>query len=452
MAGLVKKYSIGTLRWPMGTISQMYAWNTADENGRFCYPIRSRVATMHAPPAIFPWKPADDNGYFQSGKEEMKFDEFLDIIKETGAMPVICVTFMLDMFKDSFFNYDDLLAIVREQVRYAKEVKGVTGMYWQIGNEIENMLTDYYDKDPAVSVPFYVKRYTDLYDVIHGEDPTAKVGPSFNRNPKEDDGRAWIFETMRAVKDKMEFVVNHQYGTNFKGAPIKTYDDFIGDTRTNFVFKAPETLDFVKELGGDYADNIEILITEYSAHRGYVGGEGGWASNGCILYKALYNAIMIGDMLNLPKLTQTHFWITRSPWGEMGIKDHDVKTLDCDALSWDGTPTMMGITVCTAAKHMKTIALKAETSTITVRPFATMDKGTGAAAIMLVNKNREAVAAKVTLINAVKGGEGEVYVLKGKNDDPFDTEYIYEKTGAAAVDGDGFDIILNPLSVTYVEL
>ena len=492
MVDIVTTWNVATLRWPMGTAAQMYAWNTRDENGNFHDPPRARAATRLRAPQSWGWGPTDADGFFRPEWPEMTFDEFLRLTVTTGAEGVICVSMMLDMFQESRFTYQDTLDIAREQVRFARDVHGLTGLRWQIGNEPEIMLARYIwsaeDHErmllPADALTqeqlddiaqgrrlqltyrqqsqIFAGRYMDLYRIIKEEDPTALVGPSFNNNGFAGLSRQWIVDVLMVVYDHMDFLTNHQYGVHGSsihgrlgledgfGAPVD-YDSFLRDNRPNTVFKAHNMFllfEYIDRLfGTTHAQNTQIKMTEFSSQRG-----DGWLVPGGVLFKALYNSIMIGDMMNQPYVRSGHFWITRNPWANNPavFLHYDSAARHTNALYWCGTPTMMGMSVLTAARHKQNNVFAADTSDRLVRPFVSMsDDGLGC--VMLVNKTMYAYKTTIRLEGIAAAGSAEIFTLRGLNDSPYDTRYHYGLTDTVNISGNTLTITIPPLSVTYVK-
>lgn len=274
MEEVIKNHNFGTIRWPMGTLAMYYAWNSMDEDGNFHYPIEPRYVLPDNLYNNFPWASVEG----EPGKmhNEMNFDEFLTLAKNTGATPVVCVNVGGDLYPGATIDYDELKKLAAEQVRYAKE-QGLTGIYWEIGNEVEFVFDN--AKLPhlteAQRVQMYIDRYHEFYDVMIAEDPTAKIGVGLNLAAQKDN---WQMPVIEGCKDIMDFVVTHQYGGHhFTGAGIPAaYEGYLNNDysmATHAIQKINLISSYIDELGVDangipYSEKLEIVVSEYSSHRG----------------------------------------------------------------------------------------------------------------------------------------------------------------------------------------
>lgn len=461
MAEVIKNYKFGTIRWPMGTLAMKYVWNTMDENGQFHYPIQPRFIVPNELRNNFSFAATDEDGVIYN---EMDFDEFLDLVAETGATAVIDVNVGADLIPGQMVNgkpltYEDIKLMAAEQVRYAKE-RGFTGLYWEIGNEVENIFNsaNMPGKTESERVQEYIRRYLEFYDVMKAEDPTAKIGIGLHLAAQKYN---WHMPVMIACRDKMDFIVTHQYGGhNFSGAGIPaTYEGYLNNDFSQASHSAQKILlisDYIDELadeyGEQYRNKYEILVTEYSSHR----SSPGWFDySGGVMYKALHNFEILAEMMNHPRVGPTHFWITRSPWNTSSINqlmNYDASIHDHNALLWDGNLTPMGMSVAIMSMNAYKSMVRAETDNFRVRPYATYDPDTNALTIFILNRENNDVAADIA-INNYEGLDYEVsaFVFKGKNGLYYDSEYVYEEIPAPQIQGSGFSTTLSPVSVTVIK-
>ena len=447
MLDLVRDYNIATLRWPMGTASQAYLWNTMDNNGQFRYPIKSGVSTLSRSPADFSFKPVDRNGIYTGG--DMDFDEFLGLCKQTGAVPVICLPFCTDLYADSLITLEDLYKTIREQVRYAAKEKGMSGMYWEVGNEIELELRKNLSEDPAEGVAWYIERYNVIYEIIKAEDPAAKAGPGVYLFYEGTQGyRNWGEPIINALRDRMDFVVNHMYGSPQKywNQHKMTYAEFRSLGNDSPIYHNRVLVQILDALGEPYRSRIEIIVTEFSGHR-----DRGWEVRGNNMQTALLNSVMIADMLAEPRITQAHFWLTRSPWGD-SLKNTDMNNAHT-ALHWDGTPTAMGMSVLSAARHMTGKLAGTVSSDPIINAYTSVNDTAGAATVLMINRDLEPVRVRVILNNnSIAATAAAVYVFKAMNGSPYDYDYRYIKTAPAAIENNTFEAVLPPISATFAEI
>lgn len=450
MEEVVKNHNFGTLRWPMGTLAMKYVWNTMDENGNFHYPIQPRFIVPEELTNNFPWAATDVPGVINN---EMNFDEFLALCQKTGATPVIDVNVGGDLLPNSTVTYEELLKMAEEQVRYAKE-KGFTGLYWELGNEVEKIFTaaNMPGTTEAERVQEYINRYHEFYDLMKAQDPTAKIGVGLHLAAQKDN---WHMPVMIACRDKMDFVVTHQYGAHGYGANA-TYEAYVNNNNpgNHTIRKIHMISDYIDELADQYGEqysDIEILVTEYSGH-----SSSGWKDYaGGVIYKAIHTFEMMAEMLNHPRVGPTHFWITRTPWDAPDLetlKNYDNSTRDHNALYWDGTLTPMGKSLAVLAENIHDAMVYTETSDFRNRPYASYDDETNSLTVYLLNRENNTVSAEVVLDNYDASGMAvSCWVFEGKNGLYYDTEYKYEEHEAPVVEGNKFNIELSPASITVVK-
>lgn len=114
LAAAIKAVKPGFLRYPGGTVTTFYHWASPTGNGW-----------------VDSWDPAYNHNSDKAPSEFMNIDEYLSLIRKTGAEP------MLGINCNSAFVYDRLEDGIKEAIdlmKYVKE-KGFEVKYWFIGNE-----------------------------------------------------------------------------------------------------------------------------------------------------------------------------------------------------------------------------------------------------------------------------------------------------------------------------
>lgn len=114
LASAIKAVRPGFLRYPGGTVTTFYHWHSLTGNGW-----------------ADSWDPSYNHKTDKNPSEFMNLDEYLSLIRKTGAEPMIGVNC------NSAFVYDRLEDGIEEALslmRYVKE-KGFDVKYWFIGNE-----------------------------------------------------------------------------------------------------------------------------------------------------------------------------------------------------------------------------------------------------------------------------------------------------------------------------
>lgn len=110
----IKAVKPGFLRYPGGTVTTYYHWNSLNGN-----------------PKLDSWDPAYNRSQDRDASEYMDLDEYFSVIARTGAEP------MLGINCNSAFVYDRLEEGIEEALALMKRArdKGYAVKYWYLGNE-----------------------------------------------------------------------------------------------------------------------------------------------------------------------------------------------------------------------------------------------------------------------------------------------------------------------------
>lgn len=443
MKQVLEMNNFGTIRWPMGTLAMNYIWNTKDENGNYHYPIKPRHLNQTQLNGSLSWVKGDEPGQI---KNEMNFDEFLDLVAETGATAVIDVNAIGDLVSGNDITLEELLDAAEEQVRYARQ-RGFTGLYWEIGNEIESVF------NTREKIDQYIARYQQFYERMKAVDPTAKIGPGLYLAAQKDNSQMPVME---ALRDKMDFIVTHQYGAHGFSEDERNYDGYVNnnDPNKHAIRKIQLISGYIDELadkyGEQYRNKYEILVTEYSS---YFASKWKDYPDTAVIYKGLASFEILAEMMIHPRVGPTHFWVTRTPWVSSLEQAMTTKS-DHNALNWDGTLTVLGKAIAILSTNMHDTWVKAETvDDFRVKSYASIDRETKDMTIFLLNRQNTSVNASVTISN-YDADEYDIsaYVFEGKNGMYYDNEYKYDETEAPEIEGNELSVRLNPASVTVIKL
>jgi len=416
-----------------------------DENGNFHYPVKPRLVMKQLNNSIRQWAPTDNNGYFI--KPHMDFDEFLELALLTGVTPVIATTVLVDLFDSSVISYQDFLKTIEEQVKYAV-AKGATKAYWEIGNEMESIeLAGYISEDPKVSVPLYIKRYHDIYNTIKRVDPTAKIGPGLLYAGTTSEYGNWARDILEGTKDKMEHLVTHQYGNTIPG-PIADYEIY-KEFNNSAITKINCAKTALRNLGPAYED-MEIIVTEFTSKIN--SRKPGYADVGGIMYKALFSMDIIGQMMNVPGITQIHQYVTRTPFRSLNaIFNFDIATEDTNSFYFNGTPTIMGMPVLIASKHLRETSVSAGSSSKYVNVYASKSSD-GAKSIIIVNKDDLPSKVNINITNNATPANVKTYQLTGATHSPMDRDFDYQEIQTATIGNNTINTTLSPASITVISI
>lgn len=442
MEDVINMNNIGTIRWPMGTLAMKYIWNTKDENGNYHYPIKPRYLDQNDLQNRLSWVMGEEPGQI---KNEMNFDEFLDLVAATGATAVIDVNAHGDLVSGNDITYEELLDAAEEQVRYAKE-RGFTGLYWEIGNEIESVFNN------REKIDQYIARYHEFYDRMIAVDPTAKIGPGLYLAAQKTQSQMPVME---ALRDKMDFIVTHQYGGHGFASNEMNYDGYVNNNDPNKhpIRKIQLISSYIDELadkyGEQYRNKYEILVTEYS---GYHPSQ--WKDySEAVIYKGLHSFEILAEMMLHPRVGPTHFWLTRTPWVN-SLEQAQTTKIDHNALKWDGSVNALGKAIAVLSTNMHETWVKAETlDDFKVKSYASFDPETKDLTIFLLNRQNNSVNADVTLSNYEAAAyDISAYVYEGKNGLYYDTEFRYEEIEAPQLAGNKLSVNLKPASITVIKM
>lgn len=213
----------------------------------------------------------------------LQIDQFVAFYNKMGALPTISVR----LFKGTPEKAAKL-------VRYTNIEKKYGVVYWSIGNE--PTLFEQRFREPYDTVRFN-KEWRAIAEAMKAVDPTIKLmGPelhgtftsNFSTNPKDNAGREWMTEFLKANGDLVDIVTYHRYPFphNGKSATIQTLRQDLPEwTRTIVYLRG-----LIKELTGR---DLPIAVTEIGADSSSVMlGEATPDSH----YAALWYADVIGQM------------------------------------------------------------------------------------------------------------------------------------------------------------
>mgnify|MGYP001178258002 CR=1 FL=1 len=325
-----------------------------------------------------------------------------------------------------------------EMVRYANVEKGYNIRYWSIGNE-PNLFVRVLGA-PSYSTEDLVAQWRAIAEAMLAVDPEIMlVGPDITQyvvfdtdpmtylemssggHPRDDQGRDWLIEFLRANGDLVDIVSIHRYpfagggdrGATVEGLPAVSHEWDVA---------IPNLRQVIREAAGR---DIPIAVTEFNSNSSQnIGGEASLDS--------LANAIWIGDVLGRLIRNQVEYatvWdIQGSPvrgWGLLG--------------TYDVRPAYYSYLMYT---HFGTELLASESSDPLVSISAAL-RDDGALTLMVVNLGRDEATKTLSLSGFVAGGDAEVW--------QFDAEHNAEALDAQAI-SDGTTITVPGLSMTVYVL
>ena len=116
--------------------------------------------------------------YTEFAVDVLDFDEYMEMCREIGAEPLICVAadeYMVDYPEGcTWAGRDELIEHAVEWVRYANIKKGYGVKYWMIGNE------SWHRQNINSTAEIYARDVVDFSRAMKAVDPTIRIVPNGN--------------------------------------------------------------------------------------------------------------------------------------------------------------------------------------------------------------------------------------------------------------------------------
>jgi len=349
MPGLLKAAGIDALRYPGGSFSDIYNWQTNLAQGGFVAPNTS-------------------------------FANFMTTASATGANPIIDV------------NYGTgTPALAAAWVQNADVTNNFGINYWEVGNETWN--PGYMGSDPGRTVQ--AQDFVTFCQTMKQADPTILCGITANSQAD------WETILSIAAAD-VGFMSVHSYEA-WKFADYSSY--------LNGAITAPGVNDAWNALQKypAHKDRIKLAMTETGGITYGVSGTWTQADTG----HALMTFDLLAQLQQDSRLLFTQFWNTRwIEQNKAGNVWPNYPSSEYDTLKPDNTFTPQGMAINLLADY-SLARMVGTTSTLKVRVFASHDPATGRLNLWLVNKSTSSTTTTVTLKNYTSPTTGAVSVLKG---------------------------------------
>lgn len=428
LTAALKELGVGSLRFPEGELGDSYLWAVPP----FPAQAASRPQWALRGPGLWPSKDARfSTPDFQPLPDVMGFDSFLDLVKATGAQPVIIVAYDSAYKKigegDTRPALPDLIASAAAWVHYANVTKRQGIRYWEIGNESDIVPEAHSGGDPGA------KQYAD--DVVafaramKAEDPSIKIGINVWQNKRLTELLA--FPELWA---QVDFVSLHNYPTYGWKNGYETFRS--GEQNFAGPIQEAEALLQQSSLSAEDKQRIEFLVTETSPID--------WAKtekwpNVADHGHALVMFDIIGQTLLQPRVTQLHQWVTR--WIHNDETDQPLRVYD--ALTPDNQLTPMGHALALWGRHIGT-QLVAATGTDRVHAYASVTPATGRLVVFLLNKDTRPQRVALALHNLKNPRVESVHCFAAPNAESFDSTLTDTPVSAFSLES----LELLPLSVS----
>ncbi|GHF67339.1 hypothetical protein GCM10018790_51620 [Kitasatospora xanthocidica] len=227
--GLLSTAGINTVRYPGGSHSDVYHWQTGT---------------------------ADDGAYVAPNTG---FDAFMGTVRAAGAQPVITANYGSGTPQEA-----------AAWVQYANVTKGYGIKYWEIGNEVygngEYGARWEYDTHSSKSATTYANNVLQYVSAMKAADPSVKIGAVLTTPGYWPDGMVgpgdtmdWNHTVLSIAGSKIDFAIVHAYPTSTSPADLLTKPQAQNAAITGAVRS------LINQYAGTNAPNVGIAVTEANA-------------------------------------------------------------------------------------------------------------------------------------------------------------------------------------------
>ncbi|MEV7026538.1 cellulose binding domain-containing protein [Kitasatospora sp. NPDC093558] len=227
--GLLSTAGINTVRYPGGSHSDVYHWQTGT---------------------------ADAGAYVAPNTG---FDAFMGTVRAAGAQPIITANYGSGTPQEA-----------AAWVQYANVTKGYGIKYWEIGNEVygngEYGAKWEYDTHSSKSATAYANNVLQYVSAMKAADPSVKIGAVLTTPGYWPDGMVgpgdtmdWNHTVLSIAGSKIDFAIVHAYPTSTSPADLLTKPQAQNANITGAVRS------LINQYAGSNAPNVGIAVTEANA-------------------------------------------------------------------------------------------------------------------------------------------------------------------------------------------
>jgi hypothetical protein len=228
--GLLSTAGINTVRYPGGSDSDVYHWQTGT---------------------------ADDGAYVAPNTG---FDAFMGTVRAAGAQPIITANYGSGTPQEA-----------AAWVRYANVTKGYGIKYWEVGNEVygngEYNATWEYDTHSSHSATTYANNLLQYISAMKAADPSIKIGAVLTTPGYWPDGIVgpgdtmdWNHTVLSIAGSKIDFAIVHAYPASTSEA------DLLTKPQAQNANIAGTVRSLINQYAGSNAPNVGIAVTEANAN------------------------------------------------------------------------------------------------------------------------------------------------------------------------------------------
>ena len=303
--------------------------------------------------------------YAEFGVDVLDFDEFMEMCREVGAEPTICVAadeYLVDYGEGcTWATREELIRHAVEWVRYANIKKGYKIKYWMIGNE------SWHKQNINSTAEIYAQDVVDFSKAMKAVDPTMNIVP--NGNSVE----FWE-KVITIAGDHMDHLCFSNYPVYNYKAGFETYRDTIQDL-IHPVNRALEAIE--KYATEEQKSRWKLINVEYGPF-----DWGNFWPKVNDMGMNLANFEMTGVQLLEPKMLFSCFWNTR--W----ITNDSVEYSAFDALDRNGNFNANGMGLMIWGNYLGKQMVQT-TSTLHLRTFASYSPDEDRLYVYLLNKSQD---------------------------------------------------------------
>ncbi|MDF2921730.1 MAG: S-layer domain protein [Paenibacillaceae bacterium] len=406
LAQSVKELGVKTMRFGEGEAGDRYLWTGAPYPTEPGSPLTPQLSYYSETNFKLDNSEKDRLNPDGTYKNTQDFNEFMQIVEETGVEPFVVVG--LDAIvaapkADWAKTREQLKESAVQWVRYANVTNQWNVKYWEIGNEsyLEGHTMTKWDPVEYVAV------FKEFVAAMKAVDPTIKVGVPIHTFAD------WNRVILTELSDQIDFLIVHLYS----GISTTALDTVISDIER---YCRPED-----------RERIKISITETSVY-----ASGNAEPNN--INVAVNYAAKIGMMLEYEKVNYFHFWVTRR-----NLTSKDVRS----ALDDNGNILPIGQAMSIWSQFLGDTMVSA-TGAKNSDAFATYSPSDGKLNVLLTNRQSVAVDVNVQLQNFVAAESNEKWVYKGTS--PEDIQPVFAKSDSVAVHNGTASLTLEPCTLTVI--
>ena len=419
-ADALRNMGVKYLRFPGGEKSDNYIWSQDYKTANHILALSGKCNF-----------PNSETRFTADGKtlksETLDFDEFLELVKATGTIPLIVVNgdghhqINNDCNQPIQNNLtrDYLVEVARQWVRYAKnnyeKNNGVKIKYWMIGNESWQVTTGTeYAKDVIAFARAMKAEDPDIKILVNGKIQVEKDGTSWWQNILSNKEAANLIDylgiSVFPVYTWLDGYNDYLYPLNRKDPKVPGRYTGVNLTKefTNEVTKAQEAVAYYSAN-----KNIRIIVSETNSidWGPFFENGKGWLNSNNDLAHALVSFDIFGRQLTNDKVDFSLFWNTRY-YNYDGTAYPYGKTLPVqNALKSNGEFQANGLALSLWGNFLldkvDTVSLSNKSPLVVYATANNLQQN-----VIIINKGHTEQTVNLTLKNPVFTGMANTYVFK----------------------------------------